>query len=309
MLDRMTKKMGKHIKTWLFILALLVSCILDACAPVSTITPIPGKPTPTPTLTPLPLPSTFSHPRLATPLSPTPTESCLSMPGQLVKGVINTTLLDKPMTYIVYLPPCYTQEEERRYPVLYLLHGQDNHEDQWIRLGVSAAMDKLITARDVSPFIIVFPYDPSHKQPPDYHFEDVFLQSFIPEIDKSYRTLPDAAHRAVGGLSRGGAWALHLGIHHPDVFGSIGAHSPAIFYSDSNSLPRLVDEIPSEKLPRIFIDIGDGDSEMEAVESFENYLIMHNIPHEWHEYIGYHEEKYWAAHVDEYLRWYAKSWK
>jgi enterochelin esterase-like enzyme len=242
-------------------------------------------------------------------LLPTPTESCLSKPGQLIKGVIDTTWLDKPMTYTVYLPPCYTQEFAHHYPVLYLLHGQDNHEDQWLRLGVPVAADKLISAGDLPPFIIVFPYDPSHQPPADYRFEDVILQLLTPQIDRIYRSLPDPAHRAVGGLSRGGGWALHLGLHHPDVFGVIGAHSPAIFYSDYNSLPRVVLDIPPAKLPRIFIDVGNGDSQLEVVKPFINFLNAHDIPHEWHEYVGFHEEKYWSAHVEEYLRWYARDWR
>jgi len=69
-----------------------------------------------------------------------------------------------------------------------------------------------------------------------------------------------------------------------------------------------VRDIPAEQLPRIFMDIGDSDSEFEVVERFKNFLNDYNIPHEWHEYIGFHDEKYWAAHVEEYLRWYAQGW-
>jgi hypothetical protein len=70
-----------------------------------------------------------------------------------------------------------------------------------------------------------------------------------------------------------------------------------------------VSDIPPENLPRIFIDIGDGDNELEAVEPFENFLSAHNSPREWHEFIGFHDEKYWSAHVEEYLRWYAQDWR
>ncbi len=249
-------------------------------------------------------------PASATPLIPTPspTESCLTQPGQFAKGAIDTALLDKPMTYTVYLPPCYTEETERHYPVLYLLHGQNAAEDQWIRLGATSITDQIIAAGEIPPFIIVFPYDYSFQQPKDYRFEDVFLNLLIPQVDATYRTLTQPAQRAIGGLSRGGAWALRMGIHHPDVFGVIGAHSPAIFYSDTNSLPLIVRDIPPAQLPRIFIDIGDSDSEFEVVERFKDFLNSHNIPHEWHEYIGFHDEKYWAAHVEGYLRWYAAGW-
>jgi enterochelin esterase-like enzyme len=257
---------------------------------------------------PSPAPTDTPRPAATIPRTAAPAETCWSHSGRLVKGVIDTELLDKPMTYTVYQPPCYAEKTALRYPVLYLLHGQDSHEDQWLRLGVPATADRLIAAGEMPPFIIVFPYDYSHQQPDDYGFEAVFLQLLIPRIDLTYRTLTDPAHRAVGGLSRGGAWALHLGLHHPEVFGVIGAHSPAIFYADYNSLPLIVNAIPPEKLPRISIDIGDGDGGLGSVETFTNFLNVHNIPHEWQEHIGFHEEKYWAAHVEEYLRWYAQTW-
>src|SRR5690349_19609307 len=83
-----------------------------AAHPVSITTPIPTLLISSPSETP--------HP---TPLNtPSPTVSCLSLPGQLVDGVLDTTLLAKPMTYHVYLPPCYTEQQDRHYPVLYLLH-------------------------------------------------------------------------------------------------------------------------------------------------------------------------------------------
>jgi len=241
-------------------------------------------------------------------LTPNPAPSCLSRPGRLVDGVVDTALLPKPMTYHVYLPPCYAEEQERRYPVLYLLHGQTYDEDQWIRLGAPSTADGLIVAGQVPPFIIVFPYDYSYLQPAQYRFEDVFLQVLVPQIDMAYRTLSDAAHRAVGGLSRGGAWALHLGIRHPELFGTIGAHSPAIFYSDG-MLPLRLSKISPEQLPRIYIDVGDADSELQTSREFKSVLDRYNIPYEWHEYIGFHNEAYWGAHVEEYLRWYAQGWQ
>jgi enterochelin esterase-like enzyme len=292
-------------------LILLTSCALWACSPSKEPAPASTNAAKIPTLTASPLPPTSTPlPPSATPANPilTPTPDCQSKPGQIVKGIIDTALLDKPMTYTVYLPPCYDVGTDRRYPVLYLLHGQNFTEDQWQRIGAPAAADKLIAAGEMPPFIIVFPYDHSYKQPREYRFEEVFLELLVPQIDRAFRTQPDPGHRAVGGLSRGGAWALRLGLYHPGIFGAIGAHSPAIFHTDTNSLPLVVRDLPADRLLRIFIDIGDSDSEFEVVTRFKDFLNEHNIPHEWHEYIGFHDEKYWSAHVEEYLRWYAQGW-
>lgn len=300
-------QLQKSFWRWAFVLALLAT--LSACVPLNEPVPTPTAPVKTPTLiyTPSPAPSTTATSVLPT---PTPTQrACLFAPGLTPKGIIETAQLAKPMTYFVYLPPCYLETPEAHYPVLYLLHGQTYTEDQWIRLGVPTMMDKLIAAGEIPPFIIIFPYDYSYLQPTQYNFEAVFMNDLLPQVDATYRTLPNASHRAIGGLSRGAAWALHLGINHPDVFGAIGAHSPAMFYTDGIQLPITLQNIPVGLTPRLYLDTGDTDNELKNNLDFKNFLDQHNIPYEWHEYIGFHDEKYWGAHAETYLRWYAEGWQ
>jgi enterochelin esterase-like enzyme len=285
-------------------LVLLGAFCLSACSPSNQPVPAATATVILPTQTPASTPTAT--------ILPTPTKvpapACLSRAGRIVDGVLDTVLLAKPMRYHVYLPPCYAEEPQRRYPVLYLLHGQGYDEEQWVRLGAPTTADGLIASKEISPLIMVFPYDYSHLQPREYRFEDTFMEVLIPQIDMAYRTRQGAAQRAIGGLSRGGAWALHLGIHHPDVFGSIGAHSPAIFSSDTGSLPLYLRDIPAEKLPRIYIDAGDADSQLQTSQNFKKFLDAGDIPHEWHQYVGFHNEDYWGAHVEDYLRWYAQGW-
>jgi enterochelin esterase-like enzyme len=111
----------------------------------------------------------------------------------------------------------------------------------------------------------------------------------------------------VGGLSRGGGWALHLALSDWEMYGSFGGHSMAIFWVDTTHIKTWLNEIPQEELPRIFLDIGDHDRPelLNSVTWFESLLTQRGIPHEFHLYTGYHEEKYWEEHVEEYLRWYA----
>jgi enterochelin esterase-like enzyme len=287
----------------------LIILFLPACGPLQV---LPQSKTPAPVASPtfiekaIPILSTVPVPTTAFHTAPA---TCNQKTGSFQAGVINTDLLAKPMRYSVYLPACYTLDTKKRYPVLYLLHGQGYSEDQWIRIGAASTADRLMAAGDIPPFIIVFPFDYSNKQPTEYSFEEVFVQQLIPTIDHSYRTLDNASHRAIGGLSRGGAWALHIGASHPDLFGAIGGHSPAIFFSDQKSLPRNLLAIPSSQLPRIWLDAGDSDSQYTVIVSFEEFLSKNNLSHEWHEYIGWHDEKYWSAHVDSYLSWYALGWR
>jgi enterochelin esterase-like enzyme len=214
------------------------------------------------------------------------------------------------MEYSVYLPPCYDQQSERRYPVLYLIHGQNYNHDQWDRLGADEAADALISAGGLPPFLIVLPRDRSWSQPTEDPFGQVVVEQLIPLMDEHYRTLPERANRAVGGLSRGAGWAIHLGLSHWELFGAIGAHSLPVFWADTYHIRTWLDAIPSKSLPRIYMDIGEKDRPpiIESAMWFEKLLTEKGILHEWHLYLGYHEEAYWAAHVEEYLIWYAEEW-
>jgi enterochelin esterase-like enzyme len=281
-----------------------LNLFLMGCTPLAPVVPLPIPPS---TLAPTSQPSPSPLPT-APEATPTP-GLCRETHGSLEHRVLEAARLEKPFRYIVYRPPCYWADPTQRYPVLYLLHGQGYDEAQWLRLGAVTTLDRLIISGEAPPFIIVMPFDYSFKQPSEYRFEEVFTQLLVPQIDMTYRTLTDKAHRAVGGLSRGGAWAIRLGTRHPELFGAMGGHSPSVFYADMDALPQRLLTIPAEQMPRIWLDAGDADSEYATVQIFEQLLNRQNIPHEWHTYIGWHDETYWSAHVEEYLRWYAQEWK
>jgi len=208
----------------------------------------------------------------------------------------------------VYLPPCYQNHPQQRYPVLYLFHGLTYTDDQWIRLGAPQTADRLIAAGDIPPFLIVMPSDPSSLEPAQYGFAEAVIQDLIPAIDTRYRTLADRLHRAVGGLSRGAGWAIHLGLTHPDLFGAIGAHSVVVFGSDGMLVAGWLAAMPPGSLPRIYLDIGDDDAGLSSALLLEGMLTADDIPHEWHLDRGSHDETYWSAHIEAYLRWYTRDW-
>jgi enterochelin esterase-like enzyme len=274
--------------------AIALSLLLGlwACAPSNE---------PLPTLTPLPTST-------ATLIPPTPTITplgCLSQPGRLETGTLD--IPSAPMAYSVYLPPCYDQFLDKRYPVLYLLHGQTYSMDQWPRLGAVTAADGLILSGESVPFIIVFPDDHYWNLPPGPAFGEQVIENLMPFIDSAYRTLDDREDRAIGGMSRGAGWALQLGLTHPDLFGSLGAHSPVVFLDDAAFLEEWIAAIPPESFPRLFLDIGDRDKEVGYARLLAELLLEYNIPYEWHLYAGDHSEVYWGAHVEEYMRWYAQG--
>ena len=271
---------------------------LWACAQSfqSTATPTVIPATATLTLTPLPPTET-----------PTPTPlTCLTQPGRVEQGSVQET--KPPQEYLIYLPPCYDEKPDERYPVLYLLHGQTYTDDQWVRLGAVTLADRLILSGEASPFIIVFPDDRYWNVQAGPGFGERVVDYLIPYIDANYRTLADRDHRAIGGMSRGAGWALRLGLRRWELFGTLGLHSLAAFADDRPFLSDWLEVIPPESWPNIFIDTGESDQELGFNSMFESTLTQLGIPHEWHLYPGAHDERYWQAHVEEYLRWYTGIW-
>jgi len=243
-------------------------------------------------------------------LTPTPL-ACWSQPGRMELGSLPTDLLRLPLEYRVYLPPCYDEPPERRYPVLYMIHGQSYNDDQWDRLGIDEAASRLIAAGELPPFLIVLPRDRHWGQPSEDLFGQAVREVLIPFIDQEYRTRPERDYRAVGGLSRGAGWAVHLGIFFPELFGALGAHSLPVFHEDTARLRTYLDTVSAGDLPRIYLDIGEKDRPeiLRSAVWFEQLLTDKGIPHEWYLFSGYHEEAYWQAHLETYLRWYAQDWQ
>lgn len=278
-------------------IALLIG--ISACSPSQS---LPPSATAT-----LPLPPTATFTPSPVPPTPTPTPlTCLTQPGKVEQGVVNATV--PPQEYLIYLPPCYSELTDQRYPVLYLLHGQTYTEDQWVRLGVPQAMDEMFLSGSGVPFIVVFPDDRYWNSDYGPGFGDRLVGALVPYIDVTYRTLPNREHRALGGLSRGGGWTAELGFTNVTMFGSLGFHSPAIFSGDGFVVEKRVLAIPEDLRPRIWVDAGDNDRELKSILEFERMLTFHQIPHEFHFLTGDHSEVYWGAHVRDYLLWYAQAW-
>jgi enterochelin esterase-like enzyme len=145
----------------------------------------------------------------------------------------------------VYTPPAYDEARDMRYPVLYLQHGAGEDERGWSNQGhVSFIMDNLIAEHKAVPMLVVmekgYASKPGEAPPPplgsgrapDFNrmfatFDEVVSKDLVPFIDATYRTIPDREHRALAGLSMGGAQAFLIGLNHLDIFSSIGGFSGA----------------------------------------------------------------------------------
>jgi enterochelin esterase-like enzyme len=273
--------------------SVLAGCVGGSTAPTATTqtsaTSIPTQAVPTPTATPA---------------------GCLETQGHFEYQEIQTTLMTHPLSFRVYLPVCYGPDGDYEYPVLYFLHGQSFDDDQWDRLGADETLDRLILAGEIVPFIIVMPKESDYMSDQwDSKYGPAIAEELTVWIDEHYHTCAERDCRAIGGLSRGAAWAMRTGLIYWETFGTIGTHSLAPFRGDFNEAPLWFKEIPEDQLPRIWIDIGVLDVNLDAANTFEVRLTKYRMPHEWHIYLGTHNEDYWQAHVEEYLRWYAEAWE
>lgn len=130
----------------------------------------------------------------------------------------------------VYTPPGYDKEVEKKYPVLYLLHGGGEDERGWGTQGkTDLILDNLIAAKKAKPMLIVM-MDGNTGSP---GFNEQFLRTFeaelkesvIPFVEKTYRAESEAKYRALAGLSMGGLQTLYAGLYNPQMFSSLGVFS------------------------------------------------------------------------------------
>ena len=149
---------------------------------------------------------------------------------------LSSNFLGRDNKFSIYLPADYATSQ-RRYPVLYLLHGYSGNENDWIQSGeANRTADKLIANGEIPDMIIVMPdgqnswYVNQEVGPEKY--ADFFIKEFIPFIDKTYRTKAEKSYRAISGLSMGGYGSALFALKHLDVFQTCAGLSSAIRTDD-----------------------------------------------------------------------------
>ena len=129
---------------------------------------------------------------------------------------------------VVYLPPGYDPNAQRRYPVLYLLHGFPGDPDGFVRtVRVGVVEDTLLAENKLQPLIIAMPMGSTGNFTDEewangIHansgWETFLARDVVRAVDRQFRTIATGAGRALGGLSEGGYASLNIGLHHPSEF-------------------------------------------------------------------------------------------
>ena len=247
-----------------------------------------------------------------------------------------------PVKYSVYLPADY-ETSLRSYPVVYLLHGYSDDETGWIQFGeANTIADRGINDGDFSSAIIVMPdgkvswYCNDCKK--EDSWQDMFVEEFIPYIEKVYRIRAKKEFRAIAGLSMGGFGALQISMNHPDLFSTCVAMSSGTFTDEeiknmpderynmffgnifgkelkgenrisdnwkAHSPLHLIHTVPMEKLKsiRFYIDCGDDDFLYKGNSTLHIEMRDLGIPHEYRVRQGSHSWEYWRTGLYDGLKY------
>ena len=151
--------------------------------------------------------------------------------GAALEGNLEGDAVDRDV--IVFLPPSYSKEKSRRYPVVYALHGFSIGAEEWTHeIHVPQTLEGAF-AQGAREMIVVLPDSKTAQNGSMYSssvttgdFERFIAHDVVNYIDAHYRTIPERASRGLAGHSMGGYGATRIGMRHPDIFGSLYIMSP-----------------------------------------------------------------------------------
>jgi len=228
---------------------------------------------------------------------------------------------------IIYLPPGYQEQPERRFPVLYLHDGQNLFDGTTSFIPgmdwhVGQTADHCIREGLVEPLIIVGIYNAGKQRLGEYtptrmarlgggranRYAKFLLEELRHFLFGNYRVLEGAENTGIGGSSLGGLVSLYLGLRQPGIFGKVAALSPSVWWNE-RVIHRFADAAPVRPLPRIWLDIGtrEGPRIVEDVERFRDILLrkgwqLGSQLHYQRVEGAVHNEAAWAQRVGPFLQ-------
>lgn len=187
---------------------------------------------------------------------------------------------------IVYTPPFYDQNPDKKYPVFYLISGTTDTEEVYFKVGkVNFILDNLIAAGKAKDMIVVLPYgNPSKYFPAGTNtmgmgdmFSKDLINDLMPYIEKNYRTIEDREYRAIGGFSRGGNQGLANGLQNLDKFSYLCSYSS---FTQTN-IPGVYDNAAetNDKINLFWLGVGTDDFLYGNAKDYLDFLESKGIEH------------------------------
>lgn len=256
----------------------------------------------------------------------------------LIKEAVHSPQLDNVRHVYVWLPPSYRQNEEKRYPVIYM-HDGDNLFDGYATSGSEWHVDEALTnlAEDnIEAIVVGLPnmgmmrmseYCPFDEIQPNLgdDYLSFMVETIKPMIDDEFRTLPEKAHTGIAGSSMGGLISLYGFLKHADIFGFCGSFSPAFWFNGGSLYQMVLTQATGEG--RVFLDVGTfegivyeniaketapfygedpNDAYRNGVRQLRDGLLEKGYTDANLLYIeepcGHHNEYMWAKHIPDALR-------
>ena len=217
---------------------------------------------------------------------------------------INSNVLGMEMKYSVYLPQSW--DGVKTFPVLYLLHGADGGNNDWLTGGkIDTQVAAAVTEGKAPEMIVIMPnctvngknlfYCNGYQG--DAQYMTYFFDEFLPAVEATYKVQSDRARRAIGGLSMGSYGSLYYGSLHPEMVCYVYACSPATYIDGTPNLYDLYGSAAAEgiQLPGITIEIGTSDFLYESARYFKGALDGMGITNNYIERDGAHDWTFWKA--------------
>ena len=171
--------------------------------------------------------------------------------SRVEEKTIHSEILNADRNYSVYLPAGYASNTDKKYPVLYLLHGMNGTNKDWPGRGhLQDVMDQLRAAGEVCEMIVISPDAGGnigegvwngYFDMEGWAYERFFFEEFLPAVEKEYRIKGDKASRAIAGLSMGGGGSTSYAQRHADMFCACYAMS-ALMHLDAPQAQTPRDE-------------------------------------------------------------------
>ena len=223
--------------------------------------------------------------------------------------------LNYPRDLIVWLPPSYDKQPERRYPVLYMHDGQNIIDPATSFIGydwkVDEVTDSLIRDGTMQEIIVVGIYNTPDRMAEyadtklGHDYANFVVQSVKPFIDSTYRTKPDRSNTAVMGSSMGGLMSFLFVWWHPDTFSKAGCLSSVFSFDHDKLLKQVQEEKGRTREVKIYMDCGGYAGEATLKPGMDKMIVLlrakgyvENKDFEsFFDPLAEHNEKAWAARI------------
>jgi enterochelin esterase-like enzyme len=215
----------------------------------------------------------------------------------------------------IYTPPGY-MKDGRKYPVLYLVHGAGDSDDQWTSAGhAHNILDNLIAAGKAVPMIVVMPFGHTPPRPGadatrgmlvNQDFGNDLIKDLIPYVEANYRTLNQPDKRAMAGLSMGGAHTLNFGLPHPELFRYIGIFSMGLGFNNANPVSDYTTandtalKLAAKQMKLVYYAMGREDFLYTTVAPTRKMFDQYGIKFTYHESGGGHTWMNWRDYLADF---------